>query len=255
MPCILVIRPEDPFTAKLREAGFEVLNLDLIRTEPVSDLSDLDEKIGRIREYDGLLFTSPRAAEVFLQRIEKHGREFAGKIYVLGRRAKKIFEQAGFDTVYVPSANTAAELVGSFDISEFAGKRLLFVRGEKSMRIIPDLLGGVAEIDETIVYRTIESIPGEEIVGVVRERLTRGGIDWICFFSPSGIEGFMRLFDSQRPRTLRAATIGETTAQKARDAGFVVDFVSRRSNSEDFATDLIEYLSEPSVTPASGRLY
>jgi len=255
MPCILVIRPEDPFTAKLRGAGFEVLNLDLIRTEPVSDLSDLDEKIGRIGDYDGLFFTSPRAAEVFLQRIEEHGRQFAGKIYVLGGRAKQIFEQAGFDTVYAPSANTAAELVGYFDTSEFAGKRLLFVRGEKSMRTIPDLLGSVAEIDETIVYRTIESIPGEEVVGEIRERLTSGGIDWICFFSPSGVEGFARLFDQEKPRASRAAAIGETTAQKAREAGFIVDFVSLRSNSEGFAADLIEYLGVPNVTPASGRLY
>lgn len=242
-PRVLVIRHDDRFSSLLREAGFEVLNLELIKTEPIENLNRLDEGLGRIDEYDGLFFTSPNSAGIFVQRMNRSSRKFGGKIYVLGRRAKKILEQAGFDVAGSESANTASELLSFFDESEFAGKRFLFVRGEKSIRAIPELLGRVADVDEVAVYRTTEKSPSQACVRKIRELLQRRGVDWICFFSPSGIERFVQLFSADVRDDLSVAAIGSTTAKKARETGMAVKFVSRKSNSEDFAWGLIKYLA------------
>lgn len=242
-PRVLVIRHDDRFSSLLREAGFEVRNLELTKTEPIENLNRLDERLGRIDEYDGLFFTSPNSAGVFVQRMNRSSRKFGGKIYVLGERAKKILEDAGFDVAFSESANTASELLSSFDESEFAGKRFLFVRGEKSMRAIPELLGPIADVDEVAVYRTTEKRPSEPFVREIRELLQRGGVDWICFFSPSGIERFVQLFSADVRNDLNVAAIGSTTAKKARETGMDVKFVSRKSNMDGFAAGLIDYLA------------
>ena len=81
---ILVCRNDDRFSSLLREAGFEVVNLELIETRPLEDLRPLREKLARLSEYDGIFFTSPVAAEIFVN--ERNGSNgFHGDVYALGR--------------------------------------------------------------------------------------------------------------------------------------------------------------------------
>ena len=241
-PCALVIRPADRFSSLLRQNGYEVLNLELIRTEPLEDLRELDEKLAGLSGYDGLFFTSPIAAFIFAERAKRLAIGFCGKVYVLGERARKVLDEAGFNSVHRPAANTAEELVRSFDNIEFASGKYLFVRGDKSMQTIPRLLAGICEIDEVTVYRTVESLPDDDLVQDIKIRLRESQIDWVCFFSPSGVEGFLRHFASEIANA-RVAVIGETTASRAREAGMNVRFVSHRSHAEDFARGLIELRS------------
>ncbi|HEX8249350.1 MAG TPA: uroporphyrinogen-III synthase [Pyrinomonadaceae bacterium] len=239
-PLILIAREFDKFSLRLKENGFEIINFPSIQTLPLEDLSKLDEKLEMLEKYDGLFFTSPKAAEVFLQRNRKSG--FRGKVYVLGNRTKSLFENTGFETVFGEKANTAEEFINSFERSEFAGKNLLFVRGDKSLRMIPELLKTVAEIDEIVVYRTIENSVDETLITEIREKLRRGAIDWICFFSPSGIESFVKTFGDFSPNEIKIAAIGATTAKKAAAKNLKVDFISPKASAEDFALGLIEYL-------------
>ena len=241
-PVILVIRSDDPFSFLLRDGGCEVLNLELIKTAPADDLSGLHEKLARIEDYDGLFFTSPAAAEVFAERAIGTGPMFTGKIYVLGERARTVLERYDFDIIHAENANTAEDMIGSFDASEFEGKRLLFVRGDKSLRTIPELLKGKANVDEVVVYQTIELQPDEDKTWDLRERFERGEIDWICFFSPSGVESFRKLFASEVTGNVKAAAIGDTTARKAQELRLNVDFISQRATAEDFASGLIGHI-------------
>jgi uroporphyrinogen-III synthase len=243
-PHILVVRRFDKFSSQLAENGFEIINFPAIETLPLEDASELDEKLEKLEKYDGLFFTSPKAAEIFLQRNLKDG--FRGKIYVLGNRTKLLFENAGFETVFRENANTSEELVNSFDESEFAGKKFLFARGDKSLRAIPELLESIAEIDEIVVYRTIENTADEILIDEIREKLRRARIDWICFFSPSGIESFVKTFGDFSLNDIKIAALGATTAKKAAAENLKVEFISPKANAEDFAFGLIEYLKQNS---------
>jgi uroporphyrinogen-III synthase len=133
-------------------------------------------------------------------------------------------------------------MIRLFGDTEFANKTLMFVRGDKSLRTIPDLLGDKAEVSELVVYRSADVIPDPAITSKIRDHLTRGEIDWMCFFSPSGIDALLKNFDPEKLRDVKTAAIGETTAGRARAAGLNVNFISRRTRAEDFADDLIEYI-------------
>ena len=243
-PQILVVREFDKFSARLKENGFEVVNFPSIQTLPLEDASELREKLETLEKYDGLFFTSPQAAEVFLQRKPKA--DFRGKIYVLGNRTKLLFENAGFETVFRREANTAEEFINSFDKSEFTSKKFLFPRGDKSLRTIPELLKRVAEVEEIVVYRTIENAVDEVLIDAIREKLRLGEIEWICFFSPSAVESFLKTFGDFSLNEIKIAAIGATTAKKAAAENLKVEFVSPKASAEDFAFGLIEYLRQDS---------
>lgn len=242
-PVVLAVRYDDQFSTFLRSGGCDVLNLALIRTAPADDLSDLHKTLGRIENYDGLFFTSPVAARVFAEQSVATERIFIGKIYALGERAKTVLENSGFEVIQPENANTAEDLIVFFDEAEFSGKRMLFVRGDVSLRTIPKLLEGKATVDEVIVYKTSQIRPDESVVSVISERLEGGEIDWLCFFSPSGVESFRGLFALDAYESVKVAAIGDTTARKAREAEMHVDFVADKATLEDFAAGLIEHIN------------
>jgi uroporphyrinogen-III synthase len=239
-PGILVIRSDDKFSALVREAGFEVTNLELIKTVPLDDLSELRDKLANLSAYDGLFFTSPVAAEIFV-RERNRSNGFRGEAYMLGHRAKNILKHSGIKVRFSESANTAEDLLSSFDVSEFAGKKFLFVRGEKGLRTVPEFLSGWAVVDEVVVYKTEACDVERDIIDSLKTRLSANETGWVCFMSPSGVERFSELFGDVA-KLIRAAVIGTTTADAAKQFGFNIDFISARSNTEYFARGLIKHI-------------
>jgi len=213
----------------LRGAGIEVINLELIKTEVLEDLREFENLISRLDSYDGVFFTSPVAAQVFAERVEPR---LVPTVYALGRRATGVLVKAGFAVRTIQDANTAEEMLTAFGDEQFAGKKLLFVRGERSMRTVPERLGGIAGIEEVAVYRTVETEPADD----TGENVSGGA--WICFFSPSAVEAFERRFGN----AFHVAAVGETTAGRARELGFNVRLVSSRATNEVFAKELIDRL-------------
>jgi uroporphyrinogen-III synthase len=232
---VLVVRRDDNFSQMLRDAGIEVTNLDLVATEVFEDLGEFENLISQLDNYDGVFFTSPVAAGVFVDKVEPSLRP---TLYALGRRASSVLMEAGFAVKTIPETNTALDMLAAFGTDEFAGKKLLFVRGERSMRTIPDSLTGIADVDEVAVYRTVEIEPAKHIKKDVRDRLRDAEIDCVCFFSPSAVEAFAKRFGASG----RAAAIGETTAVRARELGLEVGLISSRATNEVFASELIDRL-------------
>lgn len=241
---ILVIRKFDKFSEILAQAGFKIVNFQAIETLPAADSNDLDKKLERINEFAGLFFTSPTAAEIFLQRFREKNLKFGGKIYVLGNRTETLFEDTNFETVSRKKANTAEELINFFERREFAGKKFLYLRGDKSLRKIPELLKNVAEVEEAVVYKTVKSSIDQTLIDEIKEKLRRREIDWICFFSPSAIESFIGAVGEIEPNAANIAAIGKTTAAKAAEKFLNASFISPRANAEHFACGLIKRIKE-----------
>jgi uroporphyrinogen-III synthase len=244
---VLVIREYDAFSETLVRAKLEVVNFPAIQTLPIENLDELDGKLSKIEIYDGLFLTSPKAAEVLLQRFREKNFAYSGEVYVLGNRTKTFFEDfenANFEIVFRENANTAEELINSFGSDAFAGKKFLFLRGDKSLRTIPELLKDVAAIDEIVVYRTIENSFDKVLIGGIKQKLEQNQIGWICFFSPSGIESFINAFGEISLNSVKIAAIGETTAKRAAEKKLKVDFISARANAEDYARGLINRIKE-----------
>lgn len=235
---ILVVRSDDRFSDLLREGGCRVVNLEVIKSEPI-ERSELRRRLAEINRYDGLFFTSPTAARVFAEEGASAQKRFTGKIYVLGRRTKEVLEAARFEVVFREDANTAAELISSFVEEEFAGKKLLFLRGDRSMRTIPEMLGGEAEVDEVVLYRT-KAVPlDERTLETLKNRFKHDEIDWTCFFSPSAVDAFLKYLPTKLVSNTKVAAIGSTTARCAEGAGLRVEYISERATAEDFSAGLL----------------
>ena len=243
---ILVVRTFDRFSALLIENGFNVINLPLVETVPAEDLSALDEKLSEIERYDGVFFTSQKSAEVFLERFSQIGKPFRGKIIALGK-AKQMLEAAGFETAFVKEANTALELINQLEIGDLKGKRFLFLKGDKSLRVIPEALKDIAGVDEVTVYQNIKPQVDERLADEIKAKFRRKEINFACFFSPSGIENFLEIFSKDLLKETKIAAIGQTTAGKARKNDLEVSFISARATAEDFARGLIEHIKTKNI--------
>jgi uroporphyrinogen-III synthase len=238
---ILVIREEGPFSSTLRENGHDVFCLPLIDTRTVVD-ERVVERLKDLPTYDGLFFTSPAAVRGTLENAGPTISDFAGDIYVVGERARVLLQSSGL-AVKEPVGDSAESLLTSFGCHEFAGRRLLFIRGDRSLDKISESLQGCAEVHELIVYKTIErDVPADEIIRV-KKAFADGAIDWTCFFSPSAVEAFVVKLSSVDRANFKVAAVGETTAQHARDAGFDVRYVADHPSAAAFAHGLSEEIN------------
>ncbi len=241
---ILVIREFDNFSRTLAESGFEIINLPLIETRTIDDLKDFEAKLATIKNYDGVFLTSRYATQIFADKLRGQNVKYRGRVYVLGRRSHEILRDANLDLFFNESANTAREMLESIAAEDLKDKKFLLVRGDKSLRIVPEFLEDVATVDEAIVYETQEIAPENDELKTLREKFEKSEITAACFFSPSGAESFLKQFGAEITHQTVIAAIGKTTADYFERQNLSVDFVSSKSAAADFAVELVEYLKE-----------
>ncbi len=242
MKTVLVIRKFDDFSRILAGNDFEIINLPLIETSAVNDLSDFDAKLENIEIYDGIFITSKNAARILAAKLREKNITFDGKVYVLGNSSFEILRDENLNLVYDESANTAREMLKNIAPNELKDKRFLFVRGAQSLRIVPEFLGELAKVDEAIVYETLKINIETDKINEIREKIETREIAAACFFSPSAAESFIEQFGAEITHQIKIATIGETTAELFERRDLTVDFISPKSSAEDFAAELIDYL-------------
>jgi uroporphyrinogen-III synthase len=242
MKTVLIIKEDDEFSRILATSGFEVINLPLIETKILEDLSGFDEKLAEIENYDGVFITSAKAAHIFAEKSSEKKADFGGSVYVLGKRSYQILKTENLDLVYFESANTAREMLRKIAPEDLKGRRFLFVRGAKSLRVIPDFLAENATVDEVIVYETMNvKVETSELIFLC-DKFKRNEIVCACFFSPSAAESFIEQFGRHILHLTEIAAIGKTTAKFIERQNLKVNFVSAKASAEDFAEELISYL-------------
>ncbi len=244
MKKILVVKESDKFSRILTENDFEVINLPLIETKPLEDLREFETKLKNIADCDGIFLTSKNAARVLADKLREKSINYSGKVYVLGKRGFEILKDANLDLVFDETANTAEEMLEEIAPEELKNKRLLFVRGEKSLRVVPEFLADFANVDEVIVYETRKIAVEINNKNEIRKQFEDSEIAAACFFSPSGAESFLEQFGAEILHQTVIATIGKTTAEFFERRNLQVDFVSPKASAEDFAAELVDYLKE-----------
>lgn len=238
MTAVLVIRRFDSFSRAVAEAGCEVFNLPLIETIETAEALVLAERIS-LGNYDGVFVTSARAAEI-LARTDGEIDSFGGVVYVLGRAGHDILGDKTLRLSFCETANTAEEMLAAISSEEIENKRFLFIRGDRSLGAVGDFLKERATLEEIVVYKTetIAVSPAE------LERLRQREFDLTCFFSPSGVDGFIENFGESLLAAIPTAAIGRTTADYLRSHGSEPQVIAPKSDREAFAAVVIEYLSK-----------
>ncbi len=233
---ILVIREFDNFSRILAAKNFEIINLPLIETKAIEDLSDFETILESVENYDSVFLTSAKATEIFRAKLKT---DYCGKVYVLGKRSYEILKGANLNLHFDESANTAREMLENIAPEELKDKNFLSIRGEKSLRIVPEFLSKTATVDEAIVYQTNNVTVEVDKINELREKVK---FTAVCFFSPSAAESFIEQLGAEILHQIVIATIGKTTAEFLERRNLKVDFVSSKATTEDFAAELIEYL-------------
>lgn len=239
---ILVLREFDKFTKILRANNFQTDNLPLIETQPVEDLTLLERAFERGESLDGIFLTSSKAARILFDNFSQKLESFEGKIYILGRSSFEILQVFREKIVFFETADTALELLESIPRKNLESKNFLFVRGSKSLGIVPEFLGRFSKVDELIVYRTRKIEIETDKIKLVSRKLKNESYACACFFSPSAGESFLEQFGEKLLHQTPFAVIGKTTADFFKRRNLQTAYISPKSSAEDFAKGLIKYL-------------
>ena len=238
---ILVIRKKDVFSSILIEKGFSVINFPVIKTETLADLTELENLLNEIETFDGIFITSAKAAEIVSAKLKEMRKTFRGKFYVLGKRSADLLKKSG-EIFFDENATTAEELLRLIPTAELENKQFLFPRGNKSLRVVPETLRNIAEVSETLVYNTSEIETDATKAAEIKEKIESEEIAAVCFFSPSGVEGFLKQFENFSQSKVKIAAFGQTTAQFIEANNLRVDFIAAKPIATNFASELVNFL-------------
>lgn len=241
---IVVARQFDEFSRTLSKAGFSVINCPTIRTVPLDDLTELEEKLEQLNDFDGVFLTSRRGSAIFRERYRRAAIPFVGKVFVFGRRSFTLLKHEGLDLYTDDSAGTVAEMLSQIPLAYLRRKRFLVVCGERSLSSIPDFLGPLAKVEKVPAYRTIAAPIPPSLVADIQSLAESDGVEFFCFFSPSGADSFGEQLGWSVLKSAKIAAIGETTADYFRRHDVEVGFVAPKPAAKEFAHALIDSVKQ-----------
>lgn len=241
-PKVIITRAENQtasFSNELERAGFEPISLPIIQTVLSADLKPLHSALDQLEQFDWLVFTSENAVRFFFQAAEEYGTKFYFypdlKIATVGEKTKLKLEQLGYRTNFVPIKYTAEVLAANMD--DLNGKNVLIPRSSSAdneyVRIMENRGARVLSID---LYHTISvNYSVEKLQAVFSKE-----IDYLTFASPSAVEAFHRNIEKHAVdlESIKICCIGPSTAKKAENLGYNVDFIANPHTAEGMVDEL-----------------
>ncbi|CAG8692418.1 12623_t:CDS:2 [Cetraspora pellucida] len=164
--------------------------------------------------------------------------------FVVGKATAKAADDLNLNTLGLKSGNS--ESLAEY-IIQFHGESnptalpLLFLTGDKRLDKLPTRLSEAGiKLEELLVYETRPygnfSTELENIVKKNRQ------IDWIVFFSPSGVDvALENLMKLDLWKTVKIACIGKTTGDYLEKNGIKVHVISPRPEPESLTCSINEY--------------
>jgi uroporphyrinogen III methyltransferase/synthase len=208
----------------LRDLGAEVMETPTIQIVPPEDWGPLDGAIGRLDDYDYLVFTSPNGVAKFWERLTARGqdaRALAGStLAAIGPATAQALAECGLISDVIPEKFVAEGLIAALADRDLAGRKILLPRAAQAREILPDELRRLgATVDVVPAYQTLP--PADDSAA----RAFDQGIDLVTFTSSSTVTNLARLlgpdFSEKLARTTVAA-IGPITARTAQELGLTV---------------------------------
>jgi uroporphyrinogen III methyltransferase/synthase len=227
---VLVPRPAGQAAAvvsRLLDLGAQPILAPTIQILPPVDWTAVDRALGRLDDFDWIIFTSVNGVNFLLNRLWETGGDVRrlgkAKLAAIGDGTAQALAAFHLRADLVPEkfrAEALADLVRPI----VDGKRVLWARASRGREVLPDELRlAGAELEELVVYQNIDvqSLDPEVICAV-----EGGAIDWICLSSPSIARALHRLLSSsardQIGNPTRIASISPVTSAAARDLGLPV---------------------------------
>jgi uroporphyrinogen III methyltransferase / synthase len=221
------IEQAGPQIARLTELGAQPVLMPTIRIEPPEDWSAVDDVLGRIGDFDWIVFTSANGVGSLLGRLREIGgdarRLGSAKIAAIGEGTAAALAQHHLRADLIPPSFRAESLAESLQ-PLVSGRRVLWARASRGRDVLPnELKRAGAVLEELVVYRNLDV---DRLDADAVRALEQGEVDWICLSSPSIARALERMLTpvvrAQLTNRTRVASISPVTSAAARDAGLPV---------------------------------
>jgi uroporphyrinogen III methyltransferase/synthase len=208
----------------LESEGASVHVIPTIAIAEPKSWDEVDAAIGRLSQYQWIVFASANAVDRLIGRRPDALKDFKGRLAAVGSQTARRLEERRVRADLVPAEFSAEGLLRAFP-HDLQGVRILLPRGEAGNDVLPQgLASRGARLDVVTVYRNeIPESGGSEL----RALLDTGGIDCITLTSGSSLRNLIRMLDVPHPLKLLTgpaiAVIGPSTRDTARRMGLHVD--------------------------------
>lgn len=223
MSTVLITRPKADaaeFAGALTQLG---LRAEFFPTIEISLLSGW--ALPDLEHYDGLIYTSKNAARGFLSELLSRAPNLLARLratnhYAIGTKTNLALQAYGIHSALCSEKGNASDLADLLTRTGIEGKRFLFLRGTRSLGVIPEAIndkGGKCE--ELVVYETRDF--SLERAHALFSLLSRADVTWVAFFSPSAVQSFFKALPTTSPRLRQyIAVIGSTTKDAVERFGY-----------------------------------
>ena len=247
---VLVTRTREQASAlsdSLARLGAAPIELPVIEVQELDTYEALDAALGRMTDFDWLVFTSANGMEAVRRRLATLGldvRDLKGpRIAAIGPGTAAPLEQLGVRVDLVPERFIAESLAEALIAQGVAGRRVLIARALEAREVLPERLAEAgAEVTVAPCYRTVpRAAAGEEI----RALLTEGKVDVVTFASSSAVEAFAACVGpeglAEAMRGVTVACIGPVTAETAQSSGLQVDVMPKEHTIPGLVAELVRH--------------
>jgi uroporphyrinogen III methyltransferase/synthase len=253
---IVVTRPrEHGFSAAslLESLGAEVLLAPTVEIRPLANPAPLDAAIGRLAEYDWLVFTSANGVRFYVRRLEDLGRDLRAlghlKLAAIVPATAEALAQHHLRADLVPETYRSESLAAAL-ASVASNRKILLARADRGRAILKEELGKLADVDQVAVYQNVDA---QSLPEAVIERIESGTVDWITLTSSAIASRLYDLLpDSARHRVgrdIQLASLSPVTSATVRKLGWSVAVEAGEYTMEG----LVRALCEKVGTPSAGR--
>ncbi len=250
---IVITRPQDradEMVTTIKRLGGEPLVCPMIAVQPLPATEEDREVLGKLDQFDWLVFTSASAVKALRFWLEWAGINAlspALQIMAVGEKTAAAAHEQGWRVEANAEQASAEGVVATLlDYGVGLHTKILFPRAREGRDTIPHELGKVgAKVVVLPVYQTAPAVP--ENLEELRERLRQGKTDAITFTSPSAVHQFCHLFpvaEWPRLREICLAAVGRTTAAAIRQRSLQVNVMPETTSAMALIEAVAEYLCQ-----------
>jgi uroporphyrinogen III methyltransferase/synthase len=249
---VLVTRPREQAGEMVRQLevlGAWVHTLPVVEIGPPPDPAAVDRALGRLHEFDWLVFTSANGVRALLERLFVLGRDLRDlgqlRLAAIGPRTAEVLRHYHLNADVTPAEFRSEALIDALE-NHVRDRKVLLARADRGREILFDELQRLCQVEQIAVYSQRDAVAADP---AVLELLRGGQIDCVTLTSSNIARAFVTMLDdacrAQLGNRTRIVTISPVTSATVRELGYEVAAEAQEYTADGLVAALIGLLAPP----------